>query len=124
MDLSGVLNTMEEINTTSSHYSKRLLIQSPRSPINLVQQALAWNIISIRIQALVVTIQALIQNMTIRTAFVIHDQLSAVLMHIFMAKDALDTREIGDPAVINRIILLLGVRGKHNMHRQWLARRV
>jgi hypothetical protein len=101
MDLSGVLNTKEAIHIMSSLFSKRLLIQLPRSPINLVQQALVWNIISIRIQALLVTSQALIQNTTIRTAFVIQGQLSELFTHIFMAKDALNTRKIGDPAVIN-----------------------
>jgi hypothetical protein len=96
IDLSGILNTREEMI-----FSKRLLIQSPRSAISLVQQALAWNSIRIRIQALLVTSQALIQNTTIITSFVIHGQLSAVFMHIFMAKDAFDTREFGNPAVIN-----------------------
>jgi hypothetical protein len=54
------------------------------------------NISSIQIQAIVVTSQALIQN-----SFVIHIQLGAVLMHIFMAKDYLGTRENSDPTVIN-----------------------
>jgi hypothetical protein len=42
MDLSGVLSTREE--TTSSLFSKRLLIQSPRSPIDalLFDEALAF----------------------------------------------------------------------------------
>jgi hypothetical protein len=112
VDLSGVLNTSEEINTMRSLFSKILIIKSPRARINLLQQVFAWKVSSIRIQSILVTSQALIQKETITTTFVIHGQLSAVFIHIVMAKDALDTREIGDPAVSNRIVLLLGISEK------------